>query len=108
MLQNFYYVFNIATTCLIWVSAVGVGIVRYNKIQKRKEQQKLIEEGLDNVNEDNYSNWQYRYFDIDFDNTNNMSLEINERCSNGSELVQIISTTKGFKGIFRVLEEVKK
>ena len=107
MLQNFYYVFNIATTCLIWISALGVGIVRYNKIQKIKEEEKRLEDELSKENEDD-STWHYRYFDIDFDNTNNMSLEINERCSNGSELVQIITTNKGLKGIFRVLEEVKK
>lgn len=107
MLQNFYYVFNIVTTCLIWVSAVGVGIARYNKVQQRKEEAKRLEEEFSKEAEED-SEWKYRYFDVDFDNTNNMSLEINERCSNGSELVQIIYTNKGFKGIFRVLEEVKK
>lgn len=107
MLQNFYYIFNIATTCLIWVSALGVGIARYYKIQQRKEEAKRLEKELSKQSEKD-SEWRYIYFDIDFDNTNNMSLEINERCSNGSELVQIVPTNKGLKGIFRVLEEVKK
>ena len=107
MLQNFYYIFGITTTCFFWVSAIVVGIVKYRKIAKRKKEQEQLDEELSRESEDD-SKWEYRYFDVDFDNTTNMSSEINEKCSNGSELVQIVQTNKGFKGIFRILIKMEK
>lgn len=108
MLQKFYYIFGITTTCFVWLSAIVVGIVKYRKIAKRKKEQEEFDKQANEASLEEESVWKFRYFDVDFDNTAAMSNEINEPCSNGAELVQILPTPKGFKGIFRVLEEVKK